>query len=237
MNKAIIIRATSGIGRELARVLAGEGYIVGITGRRLLLLEELEAELPGNVYIRAFDVSAENSMDELRELIDEMRGVDLVVINAGTGRRDLNLPWENEKTTIATNVLGFTAMANVAFHHFREKGSGHLVGISSIAGIRGGGGAPAYSASKAYVSNYLQGLRYVAEKSGLNITVTDIQPGFVDTVMAQGDHVFWPASASKAAAQIYRAIRKKRKHAYITKRWRLIAWALKALPDCFYRRV
>jgi short-subunit dehydrogenase len=236
MKKAIIIGATSGIGRELAKALSAEGYIVGITGRRLHLLEELEAELPGKVYTRSFDVSGENSLDELRELIDEMGGVDLVVINAGRGRRDMSVPWENEKTTIETNVLGFTAMANAAFHHFSEKGSGHLVGISSIAGIRGGGGAPAYSASKAYVSNYLQGLRFISEKKKLNITVTDIQPGFVDTAMAQGDHVFWSAPAPKAAAQIFRAIRKKRKHAYITKRWRLIAWALKMLPDYFYRR-
>ena len=236
MKKAIIIGATSGIGRELAKVLSGAGYIVGITGRRLHLLEELEAELPGKVYTRALDVSGENSISNLRELIDEMGGVDLVVINAGTGSIDPDLPWENEKTTIETNVLGFTAMANVAFHHFREKGSGHLAGVSSIAGIRGGGGAPAYSASKAYVSNYLQGLRYIAEKSGLSITVTDIQPGFVDTAMAQGDHVFWSAPAPKAAAQIFRAIRKKRKHAYITRRWRLVAWALKVLPDYFYRR-
>ena len=231
MKKAIVIGASSGIGRALSRVLADNGYAVGITGRRRHLLEELKEALPGQVYIRDFDVAVEDSGNDLRALIDEMGGVDLVVINAGSGSRDISLPWEKEKGTIETNVLGFTAMANVAWHHFHEQGSGHLAGVSSIAGIRGGGGAPAYSASKAFVSNYLQGLRYIAQKSGKDITVTDIKPGFVDTAMAQGDHVFWSASTAKAAAQIYRAIRKKRKHAYITKRWRLIAWALRILPD------
>ena len=237
MKKAIIIGATSGIGRELAKVLSADGYILGITGRRLHLLEQLKNELPNQSYIRSMDVSKESAVGDLQKLIDEMQGVDLVVISAATGSIDMELPWEKEKITIDTNVLGFTAAANVSFHHFRQQGSGHLVGISSIAGIRGGGGAPAYSASKAFVSNYLQGLRYIAEKRKLNIAVTDIQPGFVDTAMAQGDHVFWSASPQKAAAQIYKAIRKKKKHAYVTKRWRLIAWALKVMPDGFYNKL
>ena len=235
MKKAIIIGATSGIGRELAKVLSAEGYVLGITGRRLHLLEQLQDELPNQAYIRSMDVTEKSAVGKLQKLIDEMRGVDLVVISAATGSIDMELPWEKEKITIETNVLGFAAAANVTFHHFQLRGSGHLVGISSIAGIRGGGGAPAYSASKAFVSNYLQGLRYIAGKRKLNITVTDIQPGFVDTAMARGDHVFWSAPTPKAAEQIYRAIRKKKKHAYITKRWRLIAWALKVMPDYFYR--
>ncbi len=237
MKKAIVIGASSGIGRALARILSDQGYAVGITGRRRNLLEELKEELAGQVYLKAFDVADELSGKDLRDLIDEMGGVDLVVINAGSGSRDISLPWEKEKGTIETNILGFTAMANVAWHYFQEQGSGHLAGVSSIAGIRGGGGAPAYSASKAFVSNYLQGLRYIAVKRKCNITVTDIQPGFVDTAMAQGDHVFWSASPQKAAAQIYQAIRKKKNHAYITKRWRLIAWALKVLPDGFFNKL
>ena len=235
MKKAIIIGATSGIGRELAKVLSADGYIVGITGRRLHLLEQLKDELPNQASIKRMDISQNSAADDLKKLINEMQAVDLIVISAATGSIDLDLPWEKEKVTIESNVLGFASMANVAFHHFQQKGTGHLVGISSIAGIRGGGGAPAYSASKAFVSNYLQGLRYIIEKNKNNITVTDIQPGFVDTAMAQGDHVFWSAPTPKAAEQIYRAIRKKKKHAYITKRWRLIAWALKVMPDYFYR--
>jgi short-subunit dehydrogenase len=236
MKKAIIIGATSGIGRELAKVLSANGYAVGITGRRLLLLEQLQGELPNQSFIQQMDVTENRAPEDLRNLINEMRGMDLIVLNSATGSIDMQVPWEKEKVTIETNVLGFAALANVAFHHFQQTGSGHLAGVSSIAGIRGGGGAPAYSASKAFVSNYLQGLRYIVKKTGKNITVTDIQPGFVDTAMAQGDHVFWSAPAPKAAEQIYRAIKKKKKHAYITKRWRLIAWVLKVLPDSCYNK-
>ncbi len=236
MKKAIIIGATSGIGKELAKLLSIEGYSLGISGRRLHLLDELKTELSTHTYIQDMDVSDSNSIKGLQNLIAAMNGVDLIIISAGTGSVDPDLPWDKEKETIETNVLGFAAMANVAYHHFNQKGSGHLVGISSIAAIRGGD-APAYSASKAFVSNYLQSLRYVISKSKASITVTDIQPGFVDTAMAKAPNLFWVASPQKAAIQIYETIKKKKKHAYITKRWRLIAWALKLMPDFIYEKI
>jgi short-subunit dehydrogenase len=75
----------------------------------------------------------------------------------------------------------------------------------------------------------------MAIKTKMPIYVTDIQPGFVDTRMAQGDRIFWRASTEKAARQIYRAIERKKPHAYVTRRWRLIAWLLKILSNYFYR--
>ncbi len=236
MKKAIVIGATSGIGRALALVLARQGYAVGITGRRTQLLSELlselQAELPGQFHSREMDVARiDSAMTGLDELITEMGGVDLVVINAGRGAIKPTPEWQNEKRTIDVNVTGFAALANVAFRHFTERRRGHLVGISSIAAVCGGGGHPAYNASKAFMSNYLQGLRHVVKRSGMPITVTDIQPGFVDTAMAQGDDLFWVAPVEKAATQIYTAIRKKKKHAYITRRWALVAWLLRILPE------
>lgn len=237
MKKAIVVGATSGIGKELARILSQHGYILGITGRRIHLLEELQAELPTRSVVRHMDISdPSTSMESLEGLISELGGVDLFVMNAGTGSVDPELPWNQEKETIDVNVAGFTAMVNVAYHHFVRQGSGHLVGISSVAAIRGGG-SPAYNASKAYMSNYLQGLRYRIAKLGLPIAVTDIQPGFVDTPMAKGEGLFWVASPQKAARQIFEAIKKRRKHAYITKRWRVVGWALKAMPDCIYHKL
>ncbi len=170
----------------------------------------------------------------LENLIEEMGGVDLIIISSGTGFLNPDLNWAMEKKTLDVNVSGFTAMANVAFHHFVQAGRGHLVGISSIAAIRGSEVAPAYSASKAFMSNYLEGLRIRARKAGLPILVTDIQPGFVDTAMAQGQGLFWVASPQKAARKIYKAIQRKAKHAYVTKRWSVIGWLLKVLPDFLY---
>jgi short-subunit dehydrogenase len=236
LKKAIIIGASSGIGRELAKVLASHDYVIGITGRRTQLLTELQAELPNKCHMRTMDVAdTAKSIDTLNSLIDEMGGVDLVVISAGTGHGTPDLQWPNDKDTIDTNVSGFTAIAITAFNHFVKQGHGHLVGISSIAGIRGGRYAPAYNASKAFVCNYLEGLRHMAIKSKLPIYVTDIQPGYVDTRMAQGDKIFWRASTEKAAKQIYRAIERKKPHAYVTHRWRLIAWVLKIMPNWCYK--
>ncbi len=235
-KKAIIIGATSGIGLDMAKFFSMDGYVLGITGRRKHLLEQLKEELAGECHIKSFDVSDDSAGEELEALIDEMGGMDLIIINAGIGFVDKKLPWEKDKITIDTNVLGFTAMANTAYRYFLKKGTGHLVGIPSIAALRGGP-APAYNASKAYVSNYLQGLRSITARNKTKIVITDIQPGFIDTAMAQGGGLFWVASQQEAASQIFTAIKKKRKHAYISKRWRLIAWVLKIVPDFLYHKM
>ncbi len=237
-KRAVVIGASSGIGRALALRLAREGYAVGLTARRLPLLLELQAEIGQRAFVRQMDVTdTARAMALLEELIEELGGADLIVVNAGTGHINPGLAWEPEEETIGVNVRGFTAMANVAYRHFLRRGAGHLVSISSIAALRGGGGAPAYNASKAFVSNYMDGLRHKLARLGSAVAVTDIQPGFVRTAMAQGPHVFWAASPEKAAEQIWQAIRRRRKRAIITRRWRPIAWLMRMVPDGVYHRI
>ena len=158
MRSAIIIGGSSGIGRALAVTLSLEGYRVGVIARRTDLLVRLRTELTGPCVIKTVDVSQpESAMPLLRELIDELGDVELFIVSAGTGFENAALAWEPEKETIALNVLGFAGMVNVAVAHLETRGSGQLVGISSVAALRGNGVAPAYAASKAFVSNYLQG--------------------------------------------------------------------------------
>jgi short-subunit dehydrogenase len=238
MQKAIIVGASSGIGKSLAKTLARDGYQLGLAARRLPLLLDLQQEIGSQARIKQIDVTdTQDAISRLSELVQEMDGVNLIVICAGTGFENPELDWDKENKTIAVNVAGFTAIANAAIHFFLKNGSGHLVNISSIAALRGSGSAPAYNASKAFESIYLDGLRHKIARLGLPITITDIQPGFVDTAMAQGEGLFWVASPEKAASQIYQAIQAKKKHAYITKRWRLIAWLLKFAPDSVYYRL
>jgi short-subunit dehydrogenase len=237
-KRAIVIGASSGIGRALALRLAREGYAVGLTARRLPLLLELQAEIGPRAFVRQLDVSdTARAMALLEELIEELGGADLIVVNAGTGHINPELAWEPEEETLGVNVLGFTAMANVAYRHFVRRGAGHLVSISSIAALRGSGAAPAYNASKAFVSTYMDGLRHKLARLGSPVAITDIQPGFVRTAMAQGPHVFWAASPEQAAEQIWQAIRRRRKRAIITRRWRLIARLMRLLPDGVYHRL
>ncbi len=238
MKKVIIIGATSGIGRALAKTYASHGYEVGVVGRRAALLESLASELQTKTYQLILDITeTDNTIHSIDKLIQAMSGIDLMIISAGTGYLNDDLDWNKEKETIDTNVSGFCAIAGRAVQYFMKKGSGHLAGISSVAGIRGSGVAPAYNASKAFMSNYMEGLRVKISKRDLPIVITDVQPGFVNTAMARGDKIFWMSSPQKAAEQIYKAIQKKKKKAYITKRWAIIALLFRILPDCLYQRL
>ncbi len=238
MKRAVIVGATSGIGRQLARVLAGHKYFVGAAGRREDLLNELKAEYPGQISIAALDVTDLPTVaTKLEALIQEIGGLDLLIFSSGTGHLNPALDFAPEKETIDVNVLGFTQVMDWAFRFFETQGTGHLVGITSIAGLRGGRHAPAYHASKAYQISYLEGLRQKARQQKLPIVITDIRPGFVATAMAKGDKMFWVAPADKAARQIYQAVESKARIAYITRRWSLIAHLLRWLPGMVYERM
>lgn len=238
MKKAIVVGASSGIGRELAKILAREGYEVGLAARRSALLTTLQHEIPSKTYVKAVDIShVPEATTAIQELIEEMGGVDLFVLSAGIGFINPDLDWQKEKETIAVNVSGACAMINLAMKHFVAQGSGHLVAISSINSLRGNPVAPAYAASKAFLSNYLEGMRKRAHMKRWNIAITDIQPGFVDTGMAQGEGLFWVAPPTKAADQVYHAIRKQKSLAYVTRRWALVAWVIWLLPRWAYDRI
>lgn len=238
MKKALIIGASSGIGRELAIVLAKQGYEVGLMARRLDLLESLQKEIPTKTYIGRTDISqTSQAIEDVSSMIQKMNGLDLMVINAGIGIVNHELDWPTEQQVLDVNIYGFCGLAGLAFKHFAQQKRGHLVGISSIVAYRGNNLAPSYNASKAFMSNYLEGLRKKAFKDGLPIVITDIKPGFVDTKMAQSDSKFWVASPRQAAEQIYSSVQKQSKHAYVTRRWRFVAWLLKLMPDWLYYKI
>jgi len=238
LKTAIVVGATSGIGRSLAKLLVENGYKVGITGRRIKLLEAIKAENPNRYVVKTFDISDTKKIEnQLIDITLELGNLYLLIISSGTGELNEKLDFEIEKSTIETNVGGFTAIADWAFNYFQAQKSGHLAAISSIAGLRGSHHAPSYSASKAYQINYLEGLRQKAKKIALPIYITDIRPGFVDTNMAKGDGKFWVASVEKASKQVFNSILAKRKIAYVTKRWKLIALLLKLAPNWLIERL
>ena len=231
MKIALIIGASSGIGKELAKLLAEDSYKVIITGRRGKLLEEIKESNPENFVVKVNDVTDLNACETLfSELQNEFKSIDLVVYSSGVGDPNYELAWEKELPTLQTNVISAVKIYGLAYNLFRKQGYGHLVGISSIASIRGNRHVPAYFASKAFQANYLESLWMKGKRSKAEIYVTDIQPGFVDTSLALGT-TFWMASAEKAAKQIYTAIKLKKKKSYITKRWRLVAFVLKIVPS------
>jgi short-subunit dehydrogenase len=235
---AIIIGASSGIGEALALELDSNGYSLGLASRRTVLLEELASKLKHRAHIRELNLAdCDAAAISLRQLIHEMKDVDLIVLSAGAGFDNPKLEWAPELNTISVNVTGFARVVNVIVEYFEERGHGHLAAITSICAIRGHGDAPAYGASKAFMSNYLSSLRQRFRRKDLPIYVTEICPGYVDTAMAQGASLFWVASVQKASKQIRRALKTRRSHVYVTKRWRLIAWLLRVCPGALYGRV
>ncbi len=238
MKNAIIIGATSGIGKGLARLLVDNGFKVGITGRRIELLENLKSENPYSYFIKTFDIKdTKLSVEKLEELTNDLGGLDLLIISSGTGDINYELDFEIEKNTIDTNVTGFTNIADWAFKYFEKQKSGHLAAISSIGGLRGSRQAPSYNATKSYQMNYLEGLRQKANKNRSKIFITDIRPGFVKTDMAKGEGLFCVMPVEKTVRQIFRAIKMKRKIVYVTRRWRIFAIILKLIPGPIYDRM
>lgn len=236
--KIIIIGATSGIGKAVAEYFASPENTLGITGRRTEKLKEIKSNFPNtDIHASFMDVAnTEESRQKLGELIEEMGGCDVLIINAGVGYPKAT--YEQELQIVDINARGFLALANYGYEYFKTQGKGHLVGVSSVAATRSSPYAPEYHATKAFMSSYLEGLRYRSAKWHNNIRVTDIRPGFVETAMTeQNKTMFWVATPKKAAKQIANAIISKKKVAYITKRYVLVAMLMKLMPDWLYTKV
>jgi short-subunit dehydrogenase len=238
MKKAIVIGATSGIGKSLSEVLMQNGYAVAVTGRRVEMLTSLKDKNPDKIFYCQMDVQDLSSIESIcNNLVNQLGGLDLLIIAAGIGDENKSLDFSVENNVIKTNILGFTCVADWGMNYFKKQGYGHLVNISSIAGLMGNGEAPSYNATKAFQINYLEGLRLNADKSGSKINVTDVRPGYVNTDMAKGEGLFWVAPVEKTARQIFTAIKRKKKVVYITKRWRIIGFLLKIIPYSILRKL
>jgi short-subunit dehydrogenase len=220
MKRAIVVGASSGIGEELARLLAANQYLVGITGKRLWLLQALKAERPWSYVAAEMDITdPAATLTSLELLIDKLGGLDLLVICSATGEVNYLLDPAIEARAISANVSGFTFVADWAFSYFQSKGKGHLVGITSITGLRGALGSPAFQATKAYQLSYLEGLRQKAKDLKLSVHITDVQSGYTRNRKLTGDQLFWGEPVEKSVLQIFKAISKFKSVCYIPRRW------------------
>jgi short-subunit dehydrogenase len=239
MKTAIVFGATSGIGKSLTEILVKNNYKVAITGRRLGLLEALKNKYPDQILVKQNDIQQLEEVEKVfNEIVAEFKTVDLIVQSSGVGFVNPKLEWNLLAQTINTNVLGVTKLYALAYKLFKQQQFGHLVGITSIASIRGNRAAPDYFSSKAYQKAFLESL-YIKTKSikSKKVFITDIRPGFVDTPMALGDDIFWMVPLDKAATQIYSAIKKKKRVAYISKRWAIVAFVLKIAPAWLLKKL
>ena len=237
IKRIIIVGATSGIGRKMAELYAAAGNIVGITGRRKELLDEIENRFPGKIKTECFDVTGIENIERLTSLVQKIGGLDILVYSSGIGELSKGLDWQIDKLTVDTNVNGFIEIANWSFNFFLNQGSGSMAVISSIAANRGNSWAPAYSASKAFQSNYFEALAIKAKKMKKYIGIICVEPGFVNTKMAKGNKRFWVVPLEKAARQIIDGIEKKKQKVYVSKRWWLVARLMRLTPFWLYKKI
>ena len=237
-KKAIIVGASSGIGREVARRLLSDGWHLGVAARREEPLQELKAMAPERVEVMTIDVTSPDAEERLLVLIERLGGMDLYFHASGIGRQNRMLEADIELCTVETNAVGFTRMIGAAYRYFAERGSGHIAAITSIAGTKGLGPAPAYSATKAMQACYLESLEQQARQRKLDIRFTDIRPGFVDTALLNGDfHYPMLMRPETVARDIVQSVYRQRHVRVIDFRYRVLTFLWRLIPRWLWRRI
>jgi short-subunit dehydrogenase len=247
-QKAIVIGASSGMGREVAKLLSRDGYDVGLVARRLPLLHTLQKELPGPSIAKQIDVIDTHARESLSQLIKDMQGLDLIVISISPDLDNRNetatyynpqQEWQQKARIIDVCAKGFIAMADVALEFFKKQNHGHLVGISSTSALRGSPFHPEYSAAKACISCYMEGIRNHMIQNKINVHITDVLPGYVAVEhlpLGADPEAYWEITVQEAGKNIIAGIKAKKKIAYVPSKVWLVACLLKLLPDYIYNK-
>lgn len=226
------------MGLEVAKLFLDRGCRVGVAARREDRLEALKQLAPDRVVTAALDVTADDADQRLRDLIEELDGMDLFFYSSGIGKQNRTLSPDIELNTINTNAMGFARMIGEAYRYFAEQGKGHIAAITSIAGTKGLGPAPAYSATKALQNVYLQSLEQQAHARGLKIQFTDIRPGFVNTDLLKGDFRYpMMLKPDKVARRIVSAILNKRHVVVIDWKYAILTALWRRLPRVLWRHL
>lgn len=244
-KRAIVMGATSGIGMEVAKLLAAQGWQVGIAGRRKERMETLMRPNCGIKAYRQIDVTHPDAPQQLFALIEDLGGMDLYFHSSGIGWQNSILDIDKELKTVATNALGFTRMVTTAFNYFAEQTlvtnttfpHFQIACISSIAGTKGLGAAPAYSATKRFQNHFLECLSQLAQIRQLPIHITDIRPGFVTTDLITGSHYPLQLSPEKVAKHIIKAIRGRKAVVIIDWKYRILVFFWRLIPRWLWVRL
>jgi short-subunit dehydrogenase len=243
-QKVIITGASTGIGRAIAKELAKAGAQVGLIARREELLLELVKEiqtLGGKAFYRVADISERNeTVAGISELIHCMNGVDILIANAGVGAPTTIQPFnvETQEKMIKVNLLGVIYCIEAVLQTMLDSGKGQIVAISSLAGFKGLPGESGYTASKAGLNTFMEGMRIQLRPK--NIYISTICPGFIKTPMTEVNDekdMPWLMDAETAAKIIIKAIGRKTKVLRFPWQTSLLMRVTGILPDWVVERV
>ena len=234
----IIVGASSGIGMATAREFLRLGHRVGVAARRTAPLLALQAEYPTQVVFAAIDINAPEAATRLLQLAEDLGGMDVYLHSSGVGHENKELNPDIELDIVQTNASGFIRMVTAAFRYWTSRGQrGHLAAITSVAGTRGLGISPAYSATKRMQSQYLEALSQISHQGHHDIAITDMLPGFVRTDFIAKRNYPMVISPEKTARHIVKGILHRHRRIIIDWRYRVLIALWSALPRCIWERL
>jgi short-subunit dehydrogenase len=239
--KVFITGASSGIGEALVRHFAAQGAVIGLVARRAEVLQAVSDSLSCTTACYPLDVTDAGALRMAGEDFMARFGTpDIVIANAGVSVGTLTEYAEDLdaiRRVMDVNLFGMAATFSPFVHAMRLAGSGRLVGIASVAGIRGLPGAEAYSASKAAAISYLESLRL--EMRGAGVKVVTICPGYIDTPMTEINPYRMPflLPAAEAARRFARVIERGTSYAVVPWQMGVVAKLLRLLPNALYDRL
>ena len=234
--------ATSGIGQAVMQELTARGWEVGIAGRRQEQLIELQRTNLNVIATERIDITQPDAADRLLTLIGKMGGdIDLYFHSSGIGYQNPTLDIDKELRTVETNAMGFTRMVTAAYHYFAQRPDrqGHIAVISSIAGTRPLGAAPAYSSTKRFINHYMDCLQQLRRIQGLkHLCLTDIRPGFVRTpLLADGGNYPMQLDVKEVAREIVNGLERRKSVITVDWKYRLLVFVWRLIPRCIWLRM
>lgn len=238
MKRIVIIGASSGIGKKIATDFANAGWHVAIAARREDKLKEIAERHPDTIVYSAIDITECNAVEKFYDLIHNNGGMDVLLLASGVGFANPELKPGIDENILQVNVIGFTKIINAAYKYFKNTANlhkGRIAAITSIAGTKGLGLAPTYSASKRYQQNYLQAIDQLAHIQHVNVGITDIRPGFIRTDLLDPEKAYpLTMAVDYAAPLIEKAILRGSRVATIDLRWNIIDKLWRMIPNCLW---
>lgn len=234
----IVVGASSGLGYRIAEQLLQRGWQLVVAARRTERMAPLKERYGTQVTVRHIDVNAPDAAENLLSAAKALGKVKLYFHVAGIGKQNTALDAATEMATVETNAAGFTRCITAMFNYLAAHGGGQIAAISSIAGTKGLGPAPSYSATKAFQNTYLEALEQLATLRHADIHITDIRPGFVRTALL-GDNPHYPMlmDADKVAAQAVKAVLSRRRVCIIDARYRVLVFFWRLIPRWLWCRL
>ena len=245
MKKAIIIGASSGIGRAVASQLVERGWRIAVTARRTEALDELRVMYGADrVMTLPMDVTKEDATKQLDTLLSDFGAPDLFFYASGIGGQNRELDIEKELDIIRTNCEGMVRVVDHFVNYVRQskeydkRHKAHIAVITSVAGTRGIGTAAAYSASKAMQSEYITALAQLCSMERIPARFTDIRPGFVKTpILNPEKHYPMLISVERAAQHILRGLKRKKRVLIFDWRFKLLVLFWHLIPRFVWERL